>query len=228
MPRLANPPFHLADTAYVTVLTTNTPTARPFEPQRLPPPIERCPLSGEHFRQIAEANCRAHKALRPAKLAALNGWVTAVSAGGCVLMAWADPMLLLWAAGLAWIAWGEFAGRRKVRRFDPEGATRLAWNQLALMGIVVTYAAWGLHGALTGPNPYAGQAAAVPEAAATLNSIGRLYLVLRASVYGALIGGSLLMQGLAAWYCWACAKRIRSHVTITAPWILDLQRHLAL
>ena len=63
-----------------------------------------------------------------------------------------DVIGMVMGVGLALLAWNEFRGRAMLRRFELRGCGVLGRNQLGLMALVISYAAWMLGQALWGPN----------------------------------------------------------------------------
>ena len=126
--------------------------------------------------------------------------------------------------GLAVVAYNEFRGRNGLRRFDPAATRLLGWNQLGLWVLLVAYCVWSIGSTLVTPNPYEDALRANPELGGSmLGSIGDLYLAVTFVVYGGMIVGTTLMQGLNAWYYFTRHKHVREYLDATPAWVTDLQ-----
>jgi len=77
---------------------------------------------------------------------------------------------------------------------------------------------------LLGPNPYDEIIRREPMAADMLGGIGGLYKTMSIAVYGALIVGTLIFQGLNSIYYFTRAKLLRAYLAETPPWVVELQR----
>ena len=209
-------------------------TVTPTEPPAGPPVIPRSaagPLSPEHLAELAQADQRARKVRKAGGVAMFNGCTVAFFAGGCLLFAAISPLFgeldveaLVMAAGLGVVAWNEFRGRRLIRRFDPRACRLLAWNQLGLMALVIGYCAWQIAGAVFGPHPYADAMAKEPMLAPTLGPIGDLYKTLTIALYGAVIAGTIVFQGLNAAYYFTRRKHVLAYLDETPRWVVEIQR----
>jgi len=189
------------------------------------------PLSPEHLAELARAEQRARKVRKAGGVAMFNGCTIAFFAGGCLLFAAISPLFgeldveaLIMAAGLGVVAWNEFRGRRLIRRFDPRACRLLGWNQLGLMALLIGYCAWQIARALFGANPYADAISKEPMLGSTLGPIGDLYETLTIAVYGAVIAGTIVFQGLNALYYFTRRKHVLAYLNETPPWVVDLQR----
>jgi len=193
-----------------------------------PPPIPAAsgPLSGGQLDELAAANLRARKALGASKVAAFNGWTAAVLAVLCLPFAIGGPSALIMAGVLACVSWNEFRGRRLVRAFDVRGPRRLGWNQVAFLIAVCLYAAWRIHGVLTGPQLYAEEMERMPQLRPTLGSIGDLQRTITLAVYGGLIVATIIFQGMTAAYYFTRTRHVRAYLAQTPEWVVDLQRRL--
>ncbi len=183
------------------------------------------PLTPDHQQELLAANLRAKKIRGAIGVAAFNTWSLAVFAAISLPFAlWSWPSLIL-EAGLAVVAYNEFRGRNGLRRFDPAAARLLGWNQLGLWALLVGYSVWSIGSALVAPNPYEGALRANPELGTSmLGSIGDLYLAVTFAVYGGMIVGTTLMQGLNAWYYFTRDKHVQAYLDATPAWVVDLQR----
>lgn len=220
----------------------STPASRPA-PQVLRPiaapvaaPAPAGPLTAENLRQLAEADLRAKKLRSAGGVAMFNGIAIAIFSGFSLLcglvelaldrfdISKLDWLTFVMGIGLGVIAWNEFRGRRRLRQFDPRGPRVLGWNQIGLLGLIVAYSAWMMGVALLGPNPYAEIIRQEPLAANMLGNLGDLYTNISIAVYGALILGTLLFQGINALYYFTRASLLRRYLAETPAWVVELQR----
>jgi len=215
------------------------PTIPPSTDVRRPPPV-RCgaeggspaPLTPEHLDQLARAKLRARKVRQACRVATINGCVLVGFSGCSLLLALIGVMFgefdiigLGLAAGLALLAENEFRGRAMLRRFELGGCRLLGWNQLTLMAIVIVYAAWMLVKALWGPNPYDEAIGRESLLAGPLGSINYLYKMISVMIYGGLIAGTLIFQGLNSLYYFTRRKHVQAYLSETPEWVVELQRH---
>ena len=211
------------------------PTVLPPAPAPLPP-VAADPVGGpllpEHLQQLAQANQRAAKLRKAGGVALFNAVTVGIFAGASLLFALVSPLFGEWdllalamGLGFAAVAWNEFRGRKLIRGFDPRGPGVLGWNQLGLMGLLIGYCAWQIAKAWFGPNPYAEAIERGPMLASTLGPLGDLYKTLTIVVYGAVIAGTVLFQGLNALYYFTRRKHLVAYLDETPPWVVQLQRH---
>ena len=200
------------------------------DPTTAPPPLPDSaggPLSPEQLEQLSQANRRARKALGAARVASFNAWTTAVIALVSVPFILTGPTAAVMTVALAAVAFNEFRGRRLVRAFQPRGARVLAWNQLGFMAVLIGYALWRIYTGLTGPQPYEAEIERMPELAKSLGSVAALQRTVTLAVYGGLIAGTLLFQGMTALYYFRCAKHIRAYVQQAPQWVFELLRQVS-
>lgn len=184
-------------------------------------------LTDAQQREIAEANRRAVKIRRAARVASFNGWATAIVAVLAAPFALFDATSLFIAVGSAVIAWNEFRGRRRLLEFDPSAATLLGWNQVALLTLVVLYCGWMLCVGLVGESPLAAELQAQPELAEVMGSLDGFegtYRALVVLVYGTVIVLSLVFQGLNAVYYFSRRKYLQEYLANTSAWVRQVQR----
>jgi hypothetical protein len=185
----------------------------------------RGPLSSDQQHDLLAAKLRAKTIRRASGVAALNGWSIAIFAAislPCAMWSW--PTLIL-EVGLAVVAFNEFRGRDGLRRFDPAAAHRLGWNQLGLWALLAGYSVWSIGSALIMPNSLPEALLTTPELGASMQeSIGRLYLAVTIAVYGGMIVGTTVMQGLNAWYYFSRHKHVLAYLHATPAWVIDVQR----
>jgi hypothetical protein len=155
-------------------------------------------LNPQQLASLVEASRRAKRVRRCATVATLGGWTTGSFGVISLLLlplsfSWPGVLISL---GLIAVAAGEFRGGAMVRRFDPRGASALAWNQ-GLLGLSLTvYAAWSLVLGLRAGVPASGLSGD-PQADAMVADITRLVNI---GVYGSLALVGIVMPGLTAWY----------------------------
>jgi len=213
-------------------------TVEPITPQVGPAaaPAPTGPLTPQHLHQLAAADLRAKKLRSAGGVAMFNGIAIAIFSGFSLLwglgelaldrfdISKLDWLTFVMGIGLGLIAWNEFRGRRRLRQLDPRAPRVLGFNQLALLGLIVAYAAWMLGSVLLGPNPYAEIIRREPMTADMLGGIGDLYKNMSIAVYGALILATLLFQGINALYYFTRAKLLRGYLAETPAWVVELQR----
>ena len=214
------------------------PTTPTWTDPRQPPPLPRAPrapsaapLTGEHLEQLARAKLRGGKVRKACSVATVNGCILVAFAGLSLLTALIGVMFgefdiigLGMGAGLALLAWNEFRGRAMLRRFELYGCHVLGWNQLSLMAMVIVYAAWMLGEALLGPGPYDEAIARESMLAGPLGSINNLYRIISVLIYGGLIAGTLIFQGLNSLYYFTRRKHVEAYLSETPEWVVQLQR----
>jgi hypothetical protein len=178
------------------------------------------PISPQQRQELAEANRRARKALKPAKVAAFNGWITATIAVMALPFALFSASSLIVEVGLAVVAYNEFRGRDLIRQFDSSGLRMLGFNQLGFLSLLIGYSLWSMYLAVAGPSPLEAYA----ELESSLGPLGDLVTTITLAVYGCVIFFSLIFQGLNAAYYFRCEKHLAAYLDQTPAWIVDLQR----
>lgn len=185
------------------------------------------PLTQQHHQQLAIANKRARQIRNAAQVASFNGWTIAILAALSAPFALFGVAGLLVTAGLAVVAYNEFRGRKKLRKFDPSASTLLGWNQIALLAMIVGYCLWMLYSTRAGDSDLVRELKAIPDLGAALGSRGnieQLYNHLVDLVYGSVIALSVILQGLNAAYYFSRRKLIETYLKETPAWVLDVQR----
>jgi len=177
------------------------------------------------------ADQRGKKLRSAAGVAMFNGICIGVFSSLSLLVVMGEAMFgefdwvgVIMGIGLGVISWNEFRGRKLLQQFNPRAPAVLGWNQLALLGLIVAYAAWMMGVALLGANPYDEVMRREPMAARMLGDIGSLYKMLTLAVYGALIVGTLIFQGLNSLYYFTRARILRGYLAETPAWVVQLQR----
>ena len=213
--------------------------ASPPAPPPMPPPAPVAasgdgPLSAENLRQIEQANIRAKSIRKAGGMAMFNGITLASFAGVSALCAIGTLMFggfsvpaTVMAGGLGLAAFNEFKGRRLFRGFDRRAPRLLGWNQLFLMALVIGYCTWMIADAYFRPNPYADEIARAPMLAEMLGPMSELQWQLTLAIYGAVIVGAIVFQGLNAVYYFTRAKHLSAYLDETPDWVVDVQRRTA-
>jgi len=186
--------------------------------------VEAEPISHEQHHELAEADRRATKIRRAAKVASFNGWSIGVFAALSLPFALFNVSSLVMCFALAGVAWNEFRGRTLLHRFERSGPHTLGWNQLVFMGLLIGYSLWNISLANVGPSPYAEQVEAMPELGPMLGSVDELYATVTLAVYGSLIAFSVIFQGLNSLYYFTREKHLEEYLNDTPAWVVDLQR----
>ncbi len=214
------PPPLTPDTVKVSTVAASPPTAPPL------PDESGGPISPEQLAELAEANRRARKVLGAARMATFNGWSAGVLAVLALPFVVTGPTAGVMAVALGVVAFNEFRGRRMLKAFDLRGCRLLGFNQLGLMVVLIGYACWCIYSSLTGPQPYEAEMDRMPELRPMLGSVSDLQRTITLAVYGGLIVGACLFQGLAAVYYFTRRRHVRAYLEQTPEWIVELQRRL--
>lgn len=187
-------------------------------------PPAPAPLSHDQLRELELARGRRKKIDRALFVAGFNAWTIAVFAVLSLPFILFDFKSGLVGLGLGYIACREFAGRRKLKAADPDAASHLGYNQLALCGLIALYAGWRIIDTLTGPSRYAEAVAASPEIASTLEPIDELMTMASVAVYGCVLVLGVTLQGLTALYYFTRRGHIRAYLDETPAWVVEVQR----
>ena len=188
---------------------------------------ENGPITSECRAELVLAATRGKKIHRAASVAAFNGWLTGFFAACSAPFAVFSISGFLVTAGLILVAYNEFRGRKRLLQFDPNAAAWLGWNQVGFLALITIYSAWMIGVGLSSAGPFAAEAAANPELAATIGSLHEfdaLYRFLVVTMYGLVIFLSAIFQGLNAGYYFTRRKHVVAYVRETPAWVLDLQR----
>jgi hypothetical protein len=177
---------------------------------------------------------RAKKLRSAAGVAMFNGIWLGVFSGlsllfvvGEAIFGGFDGIGVIMCLGLGLLAWNELRGRKLLLLYHPKSTAVLGWNQVALLGLIVGYAAWMMGVAAFGTNPYEEVMRSEPMAAQVLGDVGGLYKMLSLILYGGLIVGSVIFQGLNSLYYFTRAKLLRAYLAETPAWVVELQRQQA-
>jgi hypothetical protein len=193
------------------------------------PPADKSlsgPLTSEHQRELTLARQRAKSIHKAARVAAFNGWATAVMALLSAPFALFGESALLVFIGLSAVAYNEFLGRKWLLRFDRRAATLLGWNQLALLSIIVGYSLWAIYTNLNEATSVAAELQSYSEFESAFGSPSQFETLATQIViafYGSVIGASVLFQGLNALYYFTRRKYIDAYIADTPEWIHELE-----
>lgn len=197
-----------------------TPTARPLAAQG-----SSGAFTAGHRRELERLRSKRRRIRRAAAVASFHGWSFAVFAGLSLLLGAFSLTSLLIGLALAVVACNELAGAKRLRQLDERAPRRLACNQLGLCAVLVTYASWSLYRTLAGPGPLdEALAAAGGQALPLVASLDRLQRLVSLALYGGLIVGSFLAQGLTAWYYASRTRHIREFLNQAPDWLIQLER----
>lgn len=209
----------------------NSPGSIPAAPLSLPyaqPVPGSAPaavLSPEHLQQIALAQKRATKIRRAMRVAQFDGWATGIFGGLTFLFGLSGSIVaLLLGGGMCIVAFIEFKGAARLRKFDAEAPRLLAWNQVFFGALLLAYAAWSLWGVFHNQSELSTALASAGDlgqlgvdAAGIERAIGLL-------VYGALACVAIFGQGGTALYYWSRRRFVDAYLRETPQWIIDAQR----
>ena len=185
------------------------------------------PLSQAQQNEVATAHDRGRKIRKAASVAAMNGWMTGFFAACSLPFALFSLPSFLVTAGLTFVAYNEFKGRKRLLQFDREAPAFLGWNQVGFLALITVYCLWMVVAGLTSEGPFAAELKAKPELAAVFDSMtefDQLYRILIVAVYGTVILLSAVFQGLNALYYFTRRKLVNDYVQNTPDWVLDLHR----
>jgi hypothetical protein len=190
-------------------------------------PVLNGPLTSECRQELSLANGRAKKIRKACSVAAFNGWVTAIFAACSAPFALFGIDGFVVTVGLILVAYNEFQGRKQLLQFNPAAASRLGWNQVGFLVLIVLYCVWMMFTGLSGDGPFAAELAAKPELAEALGSLDEfdaLYRFLVILIYGTVIVLSVIFQGLNAFYYFTRRKHVEAYLAATPEWVLEVQR----
>ncbi len=206
----------------------------PQIPESATPAPPSGPLTPEHMQIVAAANQRAGKLRSAAGLAKFNMICAGVFSGLSLLCAAGeaafgefDWVALVMGVGLGAVAWNESRGRKMLLQFNTRAPFALGFNQLAMMVLIIAYAAWMMAVGLLGPNPYEEAMQREPMLKQMLGDIGDLYKTLTVIVYGSLIAATVIFQGINSLYYFTRARILRAFLAETPAWVVQLQQSQA-
>jgi len=185
------------------------------------------PLTDEHRRELWAARDRAKSIRKAARVAAFNGWTTAIIAALSAPFAFNSPVGLALTLGLALVAFNELRGRKRLLNFDPSGATLLGWNQVGFLAMIVAYCLWMLHASFAETSTLSTELKGYADLDAALGSTGGLAGLFQQIVvvlYGGVIALSVLFQGGTALYYFTRRRHVEDFVAETPDWVRDVHR----
>jgi hypothetical protein len=185
------------------------------------------PLTLEHRQEFALARKRAKPIYRAATVASFNAWTTATIALFSAPFALFSVAGLAVTAALALVAANEFRGRKRLVQFDLSAPAILGWNQLILLGMIITYCIWSIYMNLFGANSVTAQVRGFAEMDSALGSLEGLDVLVGHIVvlmYGFVIVSSIVFQGLSALYYFTRKKHVENYLAETPQWIRELHR----
>jgi hypothetical protein len=194
-------------------------------PPLFAPPTNSDPgLTPAQIQQVEQARQRATKVRRAATVATVDAWLSAIFTALTALSALFSPSAFLLATALAIITFNSFRGAKRLRACDPSAGRFLALNQIALACTLIVYAVTCIWSASHTATSLPTALAAEPSIAQMYGSIDCLMWVVSLAIYGGLILGTTLAQGLAAIYYATRAKHITAYLASTPAWVIQLQR----
>jgi hypothetical protein len=185
------------------------------------------PLTAEHRRELSTARDRSRAIRKTARVAAFNGWTTAIIAAASAPFSLTSPVSFVLTVAIALVAFNEFRGRKRILNFDPSGASILGWNQLIFLAMITAYSLWMLYSSLNDSGSVSDELKGYVDLDATLGSSGGfagLYKQIVVCLYGGVIGLSALFQGGTAFYYFSRRRHIEDFVAETPAWVRDVQR----
>jgi hypothetical protein len=185
------------------------------------------PLTVEHRRELVAARDRSTSIRKAARVAAFNGWTTALIAALSAPFSLFSPVGLALTAGIAIVALNEFRGRKRLLNFDPNAARLLGWNQLGLLAMITAYSLWMLYASFNESGELSAQLKSYAELDQVLGSAGgfeNLYKQIVLYFYGGVIALSALFQGGTALYYFSRRRLVKEYVAETPQWVRDVQR----
>lgn len=176
------------------------------------------PLKGADYRAIAAAALALRPARRAERVATTSGWLTLLAGVASLPFATGSGLSMAFGVMLGVIGWRELSLRAGLRDLEPATCGRLARNQIALG---VTLAGYGLIRLVDGPAsldalgdaPLAG----APELEAVARNLTRLA---HYGVYGGLVLGAFIAQGIQAAYYARVGRRLRRLYAAGPMWVM--------
>ena len=217
----------VADKESVTAVSAIPVTAPPAPPTPAPPPPPPpfAGLSPEHLRQLTEARQRATKIRRAISVAKFDGWSVGMFGAltflvGAISFSWIG---LLLGGGMLAVAWVEFRGADRLRRLDAGATKSLAFNQLVLGGLLLTYAIYSLWGVYHTHDPAFDELRGMGNVPG-IGDIDNIAHLIGLLIYGTLAAVAIFGQGGTALYYHTRRRHIESYLRDTPPWIVEAQR----
>ncbi len=121
---------------------------------------------------------------------------------------------------LAIVSVNSFRGANRLKRFDRTAPAALAMNQCFLAASIILYASYSLYQGLNGKADLGQVAELDPGMAASIGGIERLIFW---AIYGGLIVGTVIAQGLTAIYYGTRKKYLEAYLDQTPAWVIEMQ-----
>jgi len=187
------------------------------------------PLGPDHLIALAEGQKRSRKIRRAVSVANAHACLLGICGAVTLLFAiFGDYVALVLGIAFCFLAWNEIRGGKQLSRFDPQGAMRLAFNQLGFGTVIVLYAGWSLwSSAHAAPSA---ESAEIQQLLAQLqlgNSIAELTRTISFAVYGLIAAFGILEPGLLALYYLSRGRMARQLLETTPPWVIEAMKTLS-
>ena len=181
-------------------------------------------LSAEHLRQLAAAHAAAGKVRRAVAVARVDGWGVATFGALTLLLGFTSVSAALLGSAMLLIGVIELRAAGRLRQLDPKAPRVLGLNQLALAGVLASYAAWGIYRTLAGPSEYAALVASEPQLGQMLGPVEDLSRLIAICIYGGLIAVAAFAQGGLSLFYFSRTKHVREYLAQTPEWVVSIQR----
>jgi hypothetical protein len=179
-------------------------------------------LSAEQLTVIQQADQRAKKVKLAVVVARTDGGITATFGVVGLLsfcFGWVGPVL---GVLLLALAFNSFRCAGKLNRFDVRAPGMLAMNQIYLAAVIIAYALYQLYAGLAGGD--AASLKQLEELGMSGADIADMMRSVTKLIYGLLIAGTVVAQGLTAMYYASRRKYVEAYLKETPQWLVDLQR----
>lgn len=191
------------------------------------PPIPVIPalpqFTPDNLRELEAARRSARKVRRAVSVANFDGWTIAIFGAITLAMGLTDFTNVPLSLALGAVAYVELRNAGRLKRLQPLAARNLAFNQVALAGILICYACWQLYVASRPGGTAAALGVDDPAVAQMLGPVQDLTRAIIHAIYGALILIAIFAQGGMALYYFTRVRLVRDYVATTPPWITQLQ-----
>jgi hypothetical protein len=187
------------------------------QPDSTRPPNAAPALSPEQLNALAVGQALYQPIRRAVGYARFDGWSVAILAGLTAICSLTSPVTLLLGVGMGAVAWFELREAKRLAAGDVNAPRRLAYNQLALAGLLIGYAAWQLIAGVDTSELDAmrSQLGGDPAVTQMLDSLATgIPLV----IYGTLIVAAVLIQGATALFYLSRRKAVEAYVRATPEW----------
>ncbi|CAN5416169.1 hypothetical protein BH10PLA1_BH10PLA1_12950 [soil metagenome] len=188
----------------------------------IPPPLPTSsPFSPQQMQELMVARVAMKSIRRAVFMAQTDGWSLAVFAALTLVCGFSSLTAILVGLGLGVVAFVEIRAIPRLKQLDPKSPQTLGYNQLALAGILICYAAWNL---LFPSNLSQDLINSAPELKSAGFDVGALEDQMNHLIYFALIIVALGAQGSLALFYFRRTKIVQSYIANTPPWIVEMQR----